>query len=116
MLLLTVCMVGCNDDLDTGYLGGKPIFVEPIYVGEEVTTVDKTFTKDEFRVMVSYEDGSHRSVTDFEITETVLIGGVYYVYVDWRGMEGDAIIVLDMDMFTETSAATEPVTEETPAE
>ncbi len=111
VLLFAACLAGCNDVAGEGYLGGAPVFVEPIYVGEEVTTLDRVFTKDDFRVMVNYDDGSHREVTDYEITEQKLMNGIYTIYVDWRGIEGDAMIVLDMDLFTETEAAEETAAE-----
>lgn len=105
VLLLMTGLIGCSDEYDTGYLGGAPIFVEPLYIGEEVTTVDRVFTKEDFSVIVNYDDGSHKVVEDYEITECTLLGGVYTIIVEWRGLEGDAMIVLDKNLFMETEAA-----------
>ena len=116
VLLITAGMTGCSDEYDKGILGGAPIFVEPLYVGETITTVDKVFTKDDFNVMVNYDDGTHRVVTDYEITECTLKNGVYMVMVEWRGIEGDAMVFPDDSLFYGTQTPETETTEETTAE
>jgi len=111
MLLLILTMAGCSDEYDKGDLGGDPIFVMPIYIGENLTSVDHVFTNDQFQVVVSYDDGTHKEVTDFEIKESTLESGAYSVIVKWRGMEGDALVLLDKTAFLEQTAQLNPVEE-----
>ena len=63
-LLLSVSLVSCTEDEPTRTCIG----IVPAYRGDTITDTHHEFTKDEFSVYATFDDGTDGEVEDYEFT------------------------------------------------
>ena len=100
LLLLTVLsamgFTGCKDR--EAELKDLLLF-QPSYVGEEVTTTDHTFKKDDFKVTAFYPENRAVDVTDFSFRVAGMKDGYYNIIVEWNGIEEDVFVPIHMAIY-----------------
>ena len=85
-LLCLAALVSCDDR--------EVISVVAAYVGPEVTTTDRVFTKDDFYVVASYADGTYENPIQPKDYEFELVGmedGYYIFNFTFRGFTQEEI-------------------------
>ena len=79
--------------------GPKALGMYPTYVGGEVTSTDHEFTKDDFYVIVAFDDGSDRVVEDFEIGEITREGGNYIINIKYQDVSYPVYVPIHVHVY-----------------
>ena len=93
-LLCLTALVSCDDR--------EVISVVAAYVGPEVTTTDRVFTKDDFYVVASYADGTYENPIQPKDYEFELVGmedGYYIFNFTFRGFTQEAFVKCDVAIY-----------------
>ena len=87
LLILPLLLASCGGDKN-------PIIgLVASYRGEDVTSTDHEFTKDEFFVVASYDDGTfEQDVKDYEFEVTGLQEGYYNIRFTYKGFTTEAYV------------------------
>lgn len=64
--------------------GPKMLGYIPFYIGGEVSDADHEFTKEEFRVLVNYDDGTDVEITDYKIVGTTVEDGYFIIEFEYK--------------------------------
>ncbi|MBQ3708533.1 MAG: hypothetical protein II889_11590 [Clostridia bacterium] len=84
-LTLCLCLSSCHKNPVIGLVAA--------YMGEDATTTDYTFTKDDFYVVASYEDGTfEQGVKDYEFEVVGLDEGYYILNFTYKGFTSESYV------------------------
>ena len=94
LLAVLTLFAACTDD-------SNPIIgLMAAYTGPDVTTTDHEFTKDEFFVVVSYEDGTFdQGIKDYEFEVTGLEQGYYILTFTYKGFVTEAYVKCNVAVY-----------------
>ena len=70
----------------------EPVGLIVVYTGPDVYDTVHTFTKDDFSVLASYEDGTDEYVHDYTFEMTGLDAGFYLFKFAYNGYETEAYV------------------------
>ena len=94
-VLLLPVLVSCGD-------GKEVISVVAAYIGPEVTTTDRVFTKDDFYVVASYADGTFEDpvpAKKYEFEMTGMEEGYYIFNFTYRGFTQEAFVKCNVPIY-----------------
>lgn len=89
---------------------GNPVIgLMAAYTGPDVTTTDHEFTKDEFYVVASYEDGTfEEGVDDYEFEVKGLEEGYYILSFTYKGCTNEAYVKCNVAVYPSDLQAANP--------
>ena len=90
LLLLVMTLVSC---------GPEALGMYPVYVGGEVTSVDHEFTKDDFYVIIAFDDGTDKAVDDFEFEIVERIGGQFVIDIKYGDISYPVMVPINVAVY-----------------
>ena len=91
LLLSLLCLASCG--------GPELLAVYPAYQGQPVTSTHHEFTKKDFIVCASYDDGTDEFVTDFEFEVKGMEAGYYVIDVTYDGMGNPVFVPINVNVY-----------------
>jgi len=91
LVLAAVVLAGCGGLLKSE-AGGDAVALMPEYIGEGTDDPFYTFTMDDLKVNIIYNDGLTAELTEEYTIRTETEGGYFTVFVEWKGLSGDIMI------------------------
>lgn len=96
LLLFTAALSSCGGVDDENPVVG----LTAAFLGGDVTTTDHEFTKDEFYIVASYEDGTfEEGITDYELEVKGLMSGYYVLDFTYKGYTHETYIRCNIPIY-----------------
>lgn len=106
LLLAVSALTSCGDP--------KLLSIIPAYMGGTVTSTRHEFTKDDFYVLATYDDGTDKQVTDFEFEVVGMEDGYYEINISYEDMDNPVFVPIELKIYP--SDLKNDTSEETKAE
>ena len=92
LLLLAAALPSCKENPVIGLIAA--------FKGASVTSTEHEFTKDEFYVVASYEDGTfEQDVTDYEFEVVGLAAGYYTIRFTYKGYSTETYVQCSVPVY-----------------
>lgn len=98
VLLAVFALTACGGK-DKKYDGRELISLIPIYNGETVTDTHHEFTKDDFKVMLTFKDGNDEFTDDFTFEVDTMKDGYYFVNIYWEDVKEVCYVPIELDIW-----------------
>lgn len=92
--MLVLALGSCEKDT-----GRKAVSIVPSYSGAPVTVSDREFTKKDFMVIVSYEDGSTEFIDDYDFELVGLDAGYYVLEFTYQDVSNPLYIKCEIPIY-----------------
>lgn len=93
-LLLTVMLLAC---VSCG--GPEALGIVPSYMGPPITVTDYEFTKDDFLVIASFDDGTDKTIDDYEFELVGLQEGYYILEFTYQDVGNPLYIKCEVPVY-----------------
>ena len=90
VLLLLMSLVSC---------GPEALGMYPVYVGGEVTSLQHEFTKEDFVVIIAFDDGTDREVDDFEFEIVKTEGGRFMIDIFYGDISYPVFVPINIPIY-----------------
>lgn len=94
--LLSFALVSCG--------GPKIVSLVPVYKGAEVTDTHHEFTKDDFDVYLTYDDGAQLLADDFTLEVKGMKAGYYILEVTVKDFSEEAYVPINVNVYPSDNA------------
>ena len=79
--------------------GPKALGIYGVYVGEEVTSTNHEFIKEDFKVVVAYDNGVDEFTTDFKYEVLGMKNGNYEIDITFKDIEYTVYVPIKVDVY-----------------
>lgn len=79
--------------------GPELLSIMPAYKGEPVTSTYHEFTKDDFYVIASYDNGEDKVITDFEFEVQGMENGYYVINITYEDMDNPVYVPINVQIY-----------------
>ena len=79
--------------------GPELLAIYPVYIGETVTSTHHEFEKEDFYVLASYNDGTDKLVTNFDMEVEGMDAGYYLINIEFEDMDNPVYVPIEAKIY-----------------